>query len=631
MCRTLLLPIVLVLALVTPGAEAGKRPVAELISELKKGDAEKLKAIEEIEALGDKAADAVPALVELLSAKSEDVRLHTAMAMAKIGEPAVEPLTKALSASDSSVRFYAAWGLAFVGPRAKHATPALVKAMSDPAADVRRKAAYALGRVDPDPELVVAALVNALGDADADVRQTAGAALPKMSKVAVPALVKVLATEKVEMRNQAIRVLGEMGSAAAPAIPELKAFLFRPIAGSADPAADALAAIGAPAIPTLVAAAAEDEMQVRTLAMRSLLKIGAPSVPSFVDLLGSKHLDVKRQSAGLLGGMQVQDKSVVIALGFVTKDKDSVTRANALQSLRQMGTGAKLAEPYIVALLTDIDPNMRVNAFHALREVGVDPQPGLKKALSNPDPATRINTASLMATLNLEVPLAVPILVEGLKEKNESLKMQAAHALSLRGLQEEVVLPIFVAGLTNETPSVRRQAAESIARDGVKGKKKCVDVDPDGVTLRVDLTRSDLLLETELQRFAALVPTGEESRQTPGRRHYRVTPASIASARQQGVSLAYLKVWFAQRTGLPISSAADLLVVAPDSAPIELRRQLVLHVRGEELASGLAHWPGTRELIVARLGPAALIVEEKNVPALMDRLKELGMKVLFEG
>ena len=32
--------------------------------------------------------------------------------------------------------------------------------------------------------------------------------------------------------------------------------------------------------------------------------------------------------------------------------------------------------------------------------------------------------------------------------------------------------------------------------------EKCVEVDADGITLAVDLTRSDLLLEAELQRFA---------------------------------------------------------------------------------------------------------------------------------
>src|SRR5207248_3280105 len=135
-------------------------------------------------------------------------------------------------------------------------------------------------------------------------------------------------------------------------------------------------------------------------------------------------------------------------------------------------------------------------------------------------------------------------------------------------------------------------------RDYTLPPEKCVDVEPDGVTLSVDLARSDLLLETELQRFAEPVPQTTflsiDGRNSQGRRYYRVTPASVATARQQGVSLQYLETWFAQRTGLPISPAAELLVTGPDAAPLELRRQLVLHVRSEDLANGLAQWPGTR-------------------------------------
>src|ERR1700722_15158544 len=107
----------------------GKRSVAELVAELKKGDKEKFAAIEELAALGEKAADAAPALIDLLAMKNEDVRLQVALAMEKIGRPAVAPLSKAAASSDSAIRFYAIWGLAFVGPPAKSATPIVLKAL----------------------------------------------------------------------------------------------------------------------------------------------------------------------------------------------------------------------------------------------------------------------------------------------------------------------------------------------------------------------------------------------------------------------------------------------------------------------------------------------------------------------
>jgi HEAT repeat protein len=478
MCRSVLVSALVCLswwAVAPTVAQAGgsKRPVADLVADLHKGEKEQLQAIEGLAALGEKAAEAAPALVEVFRDKNEYVRLQTAIALGKVGRPAVEPLTHALGAADPDVRFYAAWGLAFVGPPARGAAPAVVKALADSSAQVRRKAAYALGRIDPEPAAVVEALVAALGDADGDVRQAAQDALPKMGRAAVPALVKVLHGGKEVARDSAIRALGQMGADAADAVADLKAILLQPNKGPAQAAADALAGIGAPAVGALVAAAAADDATIRTLALQALHRIGVPAVPALVDLLGgSKHADTRRQAASLIGAIPVNDKMVIVALGYAAaNDKDFQVRVHALQALRGRGPGAKLAEPYVSGLLTDIDPNVRQEAFHTLQALGVDPRPGLKKALGHTDPAVRINTASLMAALNLEVGLAEPILLDGLKEKDLNLKMQAAHALALRGLQADAVLPILLDGLKSEVASVRRQAAEAIVRYGPQARK----------------------------------------------------------------------------------------------------------------------------------------------------------------
>jgi hypothetical protein len=150
-----------------------------------------------------------------------------------------------------------------------------------------------------------------------------------------------------------------------------------------------------------------------------------------------------------------------------------------------------------------------------------------------------------------------------------------------------------------------------------------VQVEPDGVTLAVDVARSDLMLETELPRFAELLPRTTSS----GKRHYRLTPQSLARARAEGMTPAVLEAWFSQRVGEPISPAARLLITGPQVPPPELRRHLVLHVESEEVADGLMQWPATRELIAGRLGPLALSVEEGKLEALRQRLGELGVQI----
>jgi hypothetical protein len=159
-------------------------------------------------------------------------------------------------------------------------------------------------------------------------------------------------------------------------------------------------------------------------------------------------------------------------------------------------------------------------------------------------------------------------------------------------------------------------------RDYSLPPEPCVTVADDGVTLEVDLSRADLLLETELPRFAELLPAGPD-----GRRRYRLTPASLARAREEGMSPSALEKWFTQRAVRPLPPAARLLLAGALSGGVRLQRHLVLHVTTPELADGLMQWPGTRSLIEARLGPTALVVAEEHVEALRERLGEAGMVV----
>lgn len=164
-------------------------------------------------------------------------------------------------------------------------------------------------------------------------------------------------------------------------------------------------------------------------------------------------------------------------------------------------------------------------------------------------------------------------------------------------------------------------------RDYLLPPERCVDVETDGVTLNVDLARSDLLLETELTRFA------EPSPKPPplGRKLFRLTPASVAAARRQGLTEAALETWFPQRTGQSAPPAARLLFAGPNAPAPTLQRQLVLHVASADLADGLQQWPGTRSLIQARLGPTALAVAEADLPLLTERLQELRLPLTTEG
>jgi hypothetical protein len=155
--------------------------------------------------------------------------------------------------------------------------------------------------------------------------------------------------------------------------------------------------------------------------------------------------------------------------------------------------------------------------------------------------------------------------------------------------------------------------------------EKCVEIDPDGVTLAVDVSKSDLLLESELPRFAEPL----DGATVDGRRRYRLTPASLKAAMDSGFGLRELEDWFLERAGRPPSPAALLIQGARQISPFQVRAHIVLHVPDEELADGLEQWPCTRPFVKERLGPKALAIEEEKAKALQERLESIGITLQF--
>src|SRR5262245_25732733 len=88
-----------------------KKIVAALIEsiEQKEDAGRRLQAIMEIAEHVPIAQAAVPGLIDALLAKDEDLKLNAAIALGKIGKPAVAPLQELLSSKDDDARFYAIW------------------------------------------------------------------------------------------------------------------------------------------------------------------------------------------------------------------------------------------------------------------------------------------------------------------------------------------------------------------------------------------------------------------------------------------------------------------------------------------------------------------------------------------
>jgi tetratricopeptide (TPR) repeat protein len=106
-----------------------------------------------IDALKDKGADAVPALIEALAKRDWLIRHNAVLALGQLGSPmrALEALLGALRDQNVCVRWCAAWALGEAGPNAKATVAAaLTHALHDSVKTVRTEAAAALTRIGAD-------------------------------------------------------------------------------------------------------------------------------------------------------------------------------------------------------------------------------------------------------------------------------------------------------------------------------------------------------------------------------------------------------------------------------------------------------------------------------------------------
>lgn len=194
------------------------------------------------------------------------------------------------------------------------------------------------------------------------------------------------------------------------------------------------------------------------------------------------------------------------------------------------------------------------------------------------------------------------------------------------------VAPVAVADrflLVEDTASIPFQRfRQTGSRDYRRPAETCLEVEPDGVTLALDLARSDLLVDAELARFTEeRVPEASRRSSTNPRRHFRVTAESLARGTANGLTLTQLADWYLRRSGAPLPAAVRLMLLAAAGRvpPLETDRPIVLHVPAEELLDGIMQHPDTRPHLGERLGPTAVVIPPLSLDALRGALRQLGI------
>lgn len=179
-----------------------------------------------------------------------------------------------------------------------------------------------------------------------------------------------------------------------------------------------------------------------------------------------------------------------------------------------------------------------------------------------------------------------------------------------------------MAVITNDSGLDYKHFRLTSNRDYELPPEQCVSLGDDGVTLHVDWSKSDLLLETELRRFADEVEENAKSRS------FVVSVSSLNRARECGLTIDALAGWFLERCDQPLSPAIYLLMTAKDTEPLTSRRLMVVEVADEEVADGLIQWSETKEFFRERLGPKALVIDEDHLEEVSQVMNSIGIQMI---
>jgi hypothetical protein len=108
---------------------------------------------------------------------------------------------------------------------------------------------------------------------------------------------------------------------------------------------------------------------------------------------------------------------------------------------------------------------------------------------------------------------------------------------------------------------------------------------------------------------------------------YRLTPASLERARQQGISVVRVLEFLKRITEAPLPRAVEEALTRWDAQGTEarLQRAVLLRLSDEELMDRIASSPRLARFIEERIGPTAALVRQQDWRQVIARLGDMGL------
>jgi HEAT repeat protein len=442
--------------------------------------------------VGPSAADAVPALIDLLAEPGGALAGTAAESLRVIGDAAVPHVVKALGHKDLVVRRKLCEFLGWRLVPTPDVLPALRERLDDEDGRTRVKAAQAVWLLSRDADKLGPVFAAVLEGKDADARREAliglvwvikqpppevAPALPPLFKDsdpgnriraaealwrvtrktddALPVLTEAL-KQPGQTRVEAAETLARIGPdarGAAPALVPLLTVKDDPNHGSS--AAYALGHVGAAAELGGVIEDRKVPAPVRENAAKWLHQAGDAGVKEIVRLLDTEDDSARRLAAdaAVPAGRAARDAVPGLIKALRDKDADSGLRRSAAVALGAVGPDAAAAVGALVEALGADDGETRLAALTALAQVGFEAKdltPSVKKLLKDGDPKVRAAAARVLWLADRTDPDVLPPLVEMVKEGGPG-RVAASEVLGRMGEDARAAVPALAEALKDVT------------------------------------------------------------------------------------------------------------------------------------------------------------------------------------
>ena len=496
----------LVLALTTTAV--ADEQAADLIQALKaQEESARLEAVDQLGAMREKAAEAVPALTKLLADDSAAVRAHAADALGKIGpaaKPAAPALIELMTDPDDAVCRQALEALRQIRPGPEVGIPAVTKVLTEASPAMQVRALHALAEIGPE---VVPFLIEALAEEDAVHWACIGLQeIGPEAKDAVPALIEALDDPRLDVRREVTLALAAIGEAAAPAIPKLVVLLDDELRRV--PATYALGSIGGlpPDVEAKIRANCksddaflrtishwaiarlhpDDKAEVRTAVamMLEVLKSDDPracsgAVQCLIDLDAGPEIMLPAIEETLEDADEETAKAVLDTMAasagpeavprLLNALKHKGVRPYAAYILGQLGPAAKPAVGALADMLDDESPEAQREALFALAEIGAEAKaavPAIARLIEEREGPICYGACYALGRIGPAATEAKPCLLEQLAGDDEFLPLVSAWALARIDPESAETaaktVPILIGGLQAELPKERFEAAATL-------------------------------------------------------------------------------------------------------------------------------------------------------------------------